>query len=535
MPFAIMADLPLGTYHGAGPDGQPEQMPSVARLHAALLSAAGSGPRAVSAGGAALEVCEQDRAALGWLEEHPPDSIHIPALEINIAHATAYRNDGTIRRSKSVASIRKLAKSAGGGAAVGGCFAWIWREPPPPEVRGSLEQLCPDVAYLGTSESPVRLTAGTADRVEATADLDETAGLFSTGVTSVLRPVRGRTGELVAAHRAASGKPPSAARDRVGTAEKSLSPVPPRGAVATARYRHRERPAVQAPWPTAMVLPLDRPVGEQYRVGWAVAAHRALVKLTGYGAPPLLTGAYPPGARPPANRLALHVLGPETPSAPVALRDAEGQPRSALLVLVPGGADAGDLEALQRALAGLTSLRGPRGALAWVDRARMQVLDGGEFWLPPAPGRVRLWETVPAAVPDTRGHDGWTFADAARLSLGFVWKGHLPQAGGRGEQRDRTLADAVSGLGAAVVHVRAERTSEVGRYAHKVHEHAVVRPYRAVISLGGLGGDRVVQAIGQSRHLGGGLLIPRDVLSAPSGDAAATADRRAGGGEHGTL
>jgi CRISPR-associated protein Csb2 len=533
MPFAIVADLPLGIYHGAGQDGQPEPMPSVARLHAALLCAAGIGPRAVSAADDALDVCEEDQAALRWLEEHPPDSVHIPALAINVAHSVAYRNDGTIKRSKSIPSIRKLAKSPGGGAAVGGRFAWIWREPPPPEVRGPLEQLCPDVACLGTSESPVRLTTVMADQIEATAYLDESANLFTPGVTAVQRPVRGRTEELEAAHRAACGKPPSAARDQAGTDEKSLSPVPPRGAVATARYRPYARQVGQVPWPTAIVLPLDRVIGEGYRVGWAVAAHRALVKLIGYGAPPLLTGAYPPGARRPANRLSLQVLGPEMPSVPVPLRDAEGRGRSALLVLVPGDADAADLEVLQRALAGLTSLRGPGGTLAQVDQARMRVLGGGEFWLPPESGRIRLWETVPAAVPDTRGYDGWTFADAARLSLGFVWRPFLPEALGRGEQRDQKLADSVSGLGAVVVHVLAERTSEVHRYAHKVHEHAVVRPYRAVIGLGGLGGDRVVQAIGQSRHLGGGLLVPRDVHRAPS-DGVVTGGS-AGGNEHAAL
>jgi CRISPR-associated protein Csb2 len=65
------------------------------------------------------------------------------------------------------------------------------------------------------------------------------------------------------------------------------------------------------------------------------------------------------------------------------------------------------------------------------------------------------------------------------------------------------------------------RTSSVDRYVHKVNEHAVVRPYRAVLSLGGLAGDRVVQAIGQSRHLGGGLLVPRDVRVADSGQPSA--------------
>ena len=297
MPFAIVADLPLGTYHGAGQDGQPEPVPSVARLHAALLCAAGFGPRAVSTGPDSLDVREEDQAALRWLEENPPDSVAIPALQINIAYPVAYRDDGTIKRSRASASIKKLAKSPGGGTAVAGRFAWIWTEPPPPDICGSLAELCPDVAYLGTTESPARLRAVTGEKIEATADLDATAGMFSTAVTALARPARGRTAELMAAHQDASGRPPSVAADKVKTDEKSLSPVPRRAAVATARYRDRARPAVQAPWQRAIVLPLDRVIGEEYRVGWAVAAHRALVRLIGYGAPPLVTGAYPPGTR----------------------------------------------------------------------------------------------------------------------------------------------------------------------------------------------------------------------------------------------
>jgi CRISPR-associated protein Csb2 len=45
---------------------------------------------------------------------------------------------------------------------------------------------------------------------------------------------------------------------------------------------------------------------------------------------------------------------------------------------------------------------------------------------------------------------------------------------------------------------------------HRVHPHAVVRPYRATIALGDLGGPATIQAIGQCRHLGGGLLVPQD-------------------------
>lgn len=515
MQFAIVADLPLGTYHGAGGDGQPEPVPSVARLHAALLCAAGFGPRAVSTGPDSLDVREEDQAALRWLEENPPDSVAIPALQINIAYPVAYRDDGTIKRTRASASIKKLAKSPGGGTAVAGRFAWIWTEPPPPSIRGCLAELCPDVAYLGTTESPARLLAVAGEQIQGTADLDATAGMFSSGVTALVRPVRGRTAELMAAHQDASGRPPSVAKDKARTDEKSLSPVPRRDAVATARYRDRARSAVEAPWQRAIVLPLDRVIGEEYRVGWAVAAHRALIRLIGYGAPPLVTGAYLAGTPRPANRLALHVLGPETPAAPVRLSDQAGRPGSALLLLVPGDADAGDLDALDRGVAGLVSLRGPGGRIARIDQAATKEIAGGEFWQPLAPGLERVWETSPAAIPDTRGNQGWTFADAALLSLAFAWKdtwtARLPLTGSRGARYYQDLADAVRAMGADVIGAWPLRTSEVDRYAHKVNEHAVVRPYRAVLRLKGVAGDRVVQAIGQSRHLGGGLLVPRDV------------------------
>ena len=48
-------------------------------------------------------------------------------------------------------------------------------------------------------------------------------------------------------------------------------------------------------------------------------------------------------------------------------------------------------------------------------------------------------------------------------------------------------------------------------YVHRVAEGSVVQPYRAVVDLGRLTGDRTIVAIGQTRHLGGGLLIPYDV------------------------
>jgi len=509
MPFAIVAELPLGTYRGAGQDGRPERMPSVVRLHSALLCAAGFGPRAVLRDRDALAVCEADETALHWLEDNPPDSVHIPALEVNVGRAIAYRDDGTIKKAKSATTIKKLAKRPDTGTAVDGQFAWLWRESPPEPVRAAIEQLCPDVAYLGTSGSPVRLTTVTGEDIDPTHDLDVEAGLFAADVTDIERPLPGRTAELADAHHESIGPmPPSAAKDRCGTDEKSLSPVPPRRAVEGARYRARRVPSRDVPWPQVIVVPLKEPVGESHLLRWAVAAHRALVKLIGYGAPPLVTGAYPAGIPRPANRLALHVLGPGTPCAVTV-----GRAAASLAILVPRGADPSDLEVLQHAVGGLTSVRGPGGKVVQTDQAGVQVLDGSAFWLPPEPGRIRLWRTVPAAVPDTRGSRGqeWTFAHAALLSLGFVWKDCLPKVAGRGEDLYRGLATAASERGAAVVHVKALRTSDVSQYVHKVNEHAVVRPYTACLWLGDLAGPCTVQAIGQSRHLGGGLLVPFDI------------------------
>jgi CRISPR-associated protein Csb2 len=500
VPFAIVADLPLGTYRGAGADGRPEPMPSVARLHSALLCAAGFGPRAAEHDPGTLDVQDSDAVALRWIEENPPDSVHIPALAVNTGHAVAHRNDGTLHNT----AIKKLAKAPDTATAVDGRFAWIWSDPPPQPVRSVLESLCPDVAYLGTTESPVRLSAVTVDDVSTTHRLDSAAGLFTAGATGVERPAPGRLEELSDAYRASAGQPPSAARDKPGTDEKSLSPVPGRRAVETAWYTPVTTPPGNVPWPQVLVIPAERTIPPQHRVGWAVAAHRELIKLIGLGAPSLVTGAYAEGARRPANRLALHFLGAEWEEP-------------CLAMLIPADADAADLDVLGRAAAKLTSVRGPQGTVLRLLPGKQRVRDGSQFWPEPRPGHLRLWQTIPAAVPDTRGtrDDTWNFAHAALLSVGFVWKDLLPaKVRGRGPEYYRGLARAASEGGAAVVHVAAIRTVRVDRYVHKVNEHAVVRPYQAYLSLGDLAGPGTIAAIGQSRHLGGGLLVPFDVPEA---------------------
>ncbi len=505
MRFTIEAELPLGTYQGAAPDGRPEPMPSLVRLHAALLCAAGFGPRAVPDGDG-LRPCDADETALRWLEEHPPDGAVIPQITVTGVSGIAYRDDGTLfKRPGKALRVKKFPKPPGTSVAVAGRFVWSWREEPPREVQQALGALCGDVPYLGTTESPVRLTAAAGDQPEPTHHLVRDAGLFTPGGTdiSVCRP--GRTAELMAAHARRSAMPPEP-RAAYGTDEESTSDEPPREAVEPMRYMPREEPVADVPWAQAILVPLSEAVPPPHRVRWAIAVHRALIKWIGEGAPPLITGVYPPGQPRPANRLAVHLLDA---SAPVV-----GGVKSAglLIILVPPQTVTTDVEVLARAVDGLRSVRGPRGrVIRFVGPAR--VVAGHRFWAPPDPGRLRLWRTEPAAVPDIRGvrTAEWTFSHAALLSVGFVWKQHLPTVPGRGDAGYVRLARAVTQAGAAVVRAWPLRTTDVGAYAHRVNTDAVVRPYTALLWLGNLAGAQTVAAIGQSRHLGGGLLVPYDV------------------------
>lgn len=513
MAFSIAAEMPLGTYRGRGADGRVDRVPSVSRLHSALLCAAGFGPRAQPRGDV-LAPCEADEAALRWLEENPPDAVTIPALQVNVGRVTAWREDGTVEGRSSAMSVRKLPKRPDMSVAVDGEFRWTWSQTPPPEVVAALEALCPDVPSLGMTESPVRLTTSSADGSdEPTHCLDREAGFFTRdGGEDVEIPLPGRMAELTDAHAMTTRRIPTVSRDRFSTSEVSSSTVPPRDAVALARYSLRSVDRHDVPWPEVLMLPLGKSVPVRDRVRFSVAAHRGLIRAIGYGAPPLITGVYPHGQR-PANRLAIQVVDE---SMPVEIPD--GAP-GAIVMMIPQAADPVDLEALGHAVTALTSVRyAGREPVRVVGRPLS--VSGHEFWSSPVgsnasvddAGPVRLWTTTPAAVPDTRGlRDGpWTFAHAALLSLGFVWRDRLGRPSGHGDARYREMVDAVSAAGVAVTRAAPLRTSDVRHYVHSVNEHAVVRPYHADLWLGDLCGQRTVQAIGQSRHLGGGLLVPAD-------------------------
>lgn len=120
---------------------------------------------------------------------------------------------------------------------------------------------------------------------------------------------------------------------------------------------------------------------------------------------------------------------------------------------------------------------------------------------------------MPAAVPEIRGlrHGPWSLADAVQLSVGLLWRDELVGPG-RGDGWYRQIAQAAADWGVQVQTVHRIADSDLGRFVHKVAPGSVVQPYRATVTLGNLASDRSLIAIGQSRHLGGGLLMPCDLL-----------------------
>lgn len=501
--FAVIAQLPLGAYRARTPGGHLDPVPSPVRLHAALLCAAATGPRALADDGGALQPSDDDLGTLEWLEQHPPDGVTLPQTVEVRSSVYGYRREGTLVSEGTRGPFDKVVPRALVGlVAVDGAFAWTWREPPPSGVQASLEALCGDVAHLGNADTPVRLRVGEATpthRRDPEADLFRSAPGVDVDVADV-----GRTSALRAAH-ALSRSPLSSARD----AWTPSSDVPRSADFVEAKRRparylslaHADEP--DAPWSTVLLAgfggPADVPRGDAH-VRWATAAHRALISLVGDGAPAVLTGSYLEDVPRPANRVALQLLAPDAVWAAGIEHDG-----AVLAAMLPTGGSGVDLATVATAFAALRRVNWGRAVRTL---SPLPARSARAFW-PAVPGR-RLFEVRPAAVPDTRPLDrDWTIGDAVALSLGLVLRDDPDLAGeGRGKDRHRDTAARVRRAGLVVQAVERVMDGDLSRYVHRIDPSRVVQPYRARLSLGDLLDDRSLVCMGQSRHLGGGLLVP---------------------------
>ena len=498
-PVSITAHFLLGVYHGHAADGSPDPFPSPARLLSALVSAAHVGTAAPGDGTAK----PQYSAALRWLEEHPPDGICLPAamsVGIGASRIFMHRRNGSIKNDKYKTEVRVVSD----GYAIDGVFGWIWADMPD-DVRNAVSRLCEDVPCLGEMDSPVVMST---EKVEANWWIDPEASAFSPGGLRVQVPSSGRINALRKLHFQSHPYEDSSDSDREfltsGGFLRDVRYVP----VEPVRHNGRCR----SPWRDVLIFLADdgtgREITPERRVSWCVAFHRALVARIGDGAPALVTGRYQEGLTRPANRLAIQYVPASVLAQSVV--ETELDVPGAFLIMLPSDVSDDDEGVVLRALAGMTRLNHRRDEAPARLRPVGEVFDAQGFWRPPAQGTQRLWSPTPVSVPEvTRQRGDWTFEDAILLSLGFVWRDHF-EAVPKGTRGYRSLVARVRERGAGVMwHHRITRNPSL--YAHKMPKGVTAQPYTALVSVGDLLGDTGLAAVGQSRHLGGGLLVPADL------------------------
>lgn len=504
MSSAITATWPMGVYLGHSRDGSPEALPTFARLFSALTHAAATGATSREAGVEGGDsIPPGAEKALLWLERNPPTSMLIPPyISGRRSASTAFRKEGVFRLEGGRKKYKVTERLIGEGTAIGGSLAWIWEESFPDEIAGALERICSDVGCLGEASSMVVLELG--EGMTPTHQLSRSRDFFTTGGSETEVPSEGRLENLVAQHREARPKKaPTISADKHNFNAMPSSALPTGHGLARRRLvRITDEAHPDVPWDNVVAIPIEegRPVKAANRVSFSVAVHRALIALIGTGAPASITGKYDEGVPLPANRVAVQYLPAGLPT-----RDLEDCPH--ILLLLPTGMSTADLDALS---SGVQQLRVLKTRMGKYRLSRdIQFLDGVEFWQDPRSDEARRWEPIPAAVPE-RWMEGRTqtevYRDTIAWSIANVLR-DLPswELSRRVEERRSVLED--SGLHVHWAKPLVTRRPE--RFVHRTNRQTPIMPYVGELSLGDVLPSTAIAAIGQSRHLGGGLLVPR--------------------------
>ena len=494
--LGIIARFPLGVYTGHKRDGSADTLPDPARLHAALLNSAAQGTHAVL-GEQGLEPSETSLKALMWLEKNPPNGIEIPE------YMPVYK-DARRFMYREVAPAKKKRKTEkrtiSEGTAVSGKIGWVWNQVPN-DIANTLEQLCDDVPYLGESTSVTVLGSGD---VSPNLILDLQGNPLEAVGTMLRIPAPGRTDALIETYRENNPyKVPPVGKDK--PKKKSVTYE----CLTQVMYSTPELEYPEVPWSRVVLLEIKgEELSPEEHVALCVALHRAIIAGIGYGASSFFTGKYPRGAEVPANRLAFHYI-------PVHYIQHLGIKNSVIAIMVPESASPEDLIQLGRSLNAVPYLWGRTFGKRKVYFGG-QVINAHEFWPAVQPDYRRLWKPLTAIVPETRpvkkkdGGARWTLADSGLLSIAYVWRDKFNTVA-RGEQRYLELRNQVEEQSdAQVYHARTIHTRPTA-YVHKVPQNVMPQPWGGVLSLGNLTNDRTIIALGQSRHLGAGLLVPYDV------------------------
>lgn len=509
MTVGIRASFPLGVYRGHTSGHRHDLLPSPLRLHSALVAAACDGTTAAERLGA-LERVEASDRALQWLEDNPPEYIELPEWATGVVddRPFAYMDEGVVENVKSDPTRRKTARFVADSTALAGPIGWGW-DRIPDEVSAALDDLCADVPCLGETESPVVLEVS---EIQPTHQRSSSESPFASVAIRLAVPTTGRLGELDALYeKAQPAKSPTVSADKWTSTEKPKSPEITHDhtiSVGYDRIGEAVTDTIDSPWNQVIHISVDRDIEPADRVRWAVTLHRALVAALGSDANSAITGRYPEGVVPPANRMAIQYLDENTMRLSNHAALGAG---FALLVSDDAFAEIAPVVDVVKRL-----YRGGAGEIRLGVRTLVSAAD---FWRSPAPGITRAW-CAGAVVPETRRQKPsairrWTLADSAMLSLGFVFRDRIGQRpSGPARERYEAIIERVEAAGVRVIQAVPIPDSDVARYAHKLPQGVVAQPYRLVVTPGRLLDETALIAIGQSRHLGGGLLVPMDLEQA---------------------
>lgn len=516
MPFTITAEFPLGFYQGRNTTGQVEETPTPLRLLSALVAAAGSGVLAEETA-EGLRISARSQQALEWLEGNPPDQISLPELTVNDPGVTAFKVLGLRTRDRFDVPT---AKDAVARTSLNGPVHWRWNDAPPETVLKTIDQLLAEVPYLGEAASPVRLTSSS-DAFELPDHL-QLSGTDQAGplARTVAVPSSGRLAALEELHLQLmkSGASNASVKD-----ESEMTARWPDQGIRQLWYEPHTPPQTHTnPWSEAFIVEARAdssgatgwPPAPRDYVRWSIALHRTLIRVLGQDVPPGITGHHVAGLPRPANNVAIQIV----------LRDDNvnhewsSDSQAAFVVLVPDSASADDRAAVYQALLGVAqwTIRPTRSQAARVTGIHRRT--AADFWRPPAKGHSRFWTIRPLGITETRPlHQNamgtaWTLNDAIQLSVGMTWRDEF-QAEGRGELFYRALA-AEAGERMTVLSQLRVHGSLLHRYVHKAQPSIVITGYRGLLDMGALLADTAPAAIGQSRHVGGGFLVPVDVPQA---------------------
>lgn len=495
-----------------------------------------------------------NKNALAWLEDNPPHSILLPRVIPPTSDAISYRDKGYLEKGKVKKSPDKASKAMSycQNAVESLLLTWQWDENPNQEVINTLNLLCGEVPYLGEACSVVELkviAGGGIPEVQRDKTWTLEKGPMLSGISRHNRvfavPGTGRLEELKRAYMAANpegkGKGKNAAKSKIRAKEAEqnfLNDYVPKETEGLAGYRppfvHSER-ALEAPWTRVIVMSVTVDEGHQGEksewkpseseyVGWAVALHRFLVKQWGVDPAPSLVGKYVSGIKRPANNVAIQILDSELKSSyGIQLRDDVARKLPGFLIMLPKDMPQHDMQKLYDVC------KRSKGKTLYFSQAvpklrlgESALIDAEHLWKPVSVDFVRYWMPRPLAIaetrpiPDPKKKRHWRAAESMYLALGHVWRDkYVPNdIQGTRESRYWETVDAVADQSSNFRIFDCRRVSRVNMidYAHHTNSSNVLRAMSALIAISDGEGslDCAALAVGQSRHLGGGFLVPLD-------------------------